>query len=227
MPVYDVRCNETIGPPPMEPAPPGSEPFPRFDGKPGMLLDAQGAVIEWVIRCNTETGEVERYDVRGTDGSRRWQTDPVTKRVVVLREIHPAPLRYVRRVGASGTLKLEVEKTTATPEWDFTTAPATADVKGFAEYPKSLDQEMIDGACFPKEVVQSSESGSGYNGRLNSIPPKPEDGSSDMRQEGNTVIMTGAIALWMLALAAEIGIPITRVPPPDEGESDAPIIVGE
>lgn len=92
MPVYDCRLNpigDAFGlPAPVVPMP--AEAFPRFGGEPGVLRDATGQALPWVIRCDTETGAVERYDVR--DGE--WQIDSATKRVVVLRETRPAPLTY-------------------------------------------------------------------------------------------------------------------------------------
>lgn len=51
-------------------------------------------------------------------------------------------------------------------EWVIEHPEAYPDVAGFRDYPKDLDLEMLAGAGIPKEVVQSSESGSGYNGRL-------------------------------------------------------------
>jgi hypothetical protein len=93
MPVYDCRLNEPLfGVPPAPDVPPGAEPFPRFDGKPGRLVDATGQVVGGYYRgCDTETGEVDRYDVR--DG--KFRIDPQTRRVVVLRVAYPAPLAYL------------------------------------------------------------------------------------------------------------------------------------
>lgn len=51
-------------------------------------------------------------------------------------------------------------------EWDVKYAQGTADVAGFREYPKDLDEEMVKGAGIPLEVIQGSDSGSGYKGRL-------------------------------------------------------------
>jgi len=51
-------------------------------------------------------------------------------------------------------------------DWDMEDDAPQADIAGFREYPRDLDMEMLDGAGIPREVVQSSESGSGYNGRL-------------------------------------------------------------
>lgn len=95
MAVYDVRLNAVPGGnlPPGRAVAPGAGPFPRFAGKPGVLLDAAGAEVRWVIRCDTETGEVERYDVRGG----KWQFDRSTGRVLVVTEFRPAPLAYVRK----------------------------------------------------------------------------------------------------------------------------------
>lgn len=91
MPLYDCRHpfpteRNTLGTPPL----PGSVPFPRFDGRPGRLYDAAGALVQFPLWCNTETGEVCRYD--GRDG--KWQTDPTTGRVALITETRPAPLEY-------------------------------------------------------------------------------------------------------------------------------------
>jgi 2'-5' RNA ligase len=51
-------------------------------------------------------------------------------------------------------------------EWDLEDDKPQGDIAGFRDYPRDLDLEMLDGAGIPREVVQSSESGSGYNGRL-------------------------------------------------------------
>ena len=93
MPVYDCRLNHPVGPR-LGPAPyplPGALPFPRFAGRAGKLVDANGVHIPFAIRCCTETGFVERYE--RVDG--RFVLDPQTFRLVVSRGVHPAPLRYV------------------------------------------------------------------------------------------------------------------------------------
>lgn len=57
------------------------------------IVDANGKHIPYLLSANTETGEVERYD-RTPDG-KRFKCDPVTKRVVIIRETHPAPLQLI------------------------------------------------------------------------------------------------------------------------------------
>lgn len=51
-------------------------------------------------------------------------------------------------------------------EWEMEEAEATADIAGFLDYPDKLDQDMIKGCGIPLEVIQGSDSGSGYKGRL-------------------------------------------------------------
>ena len=72
---------------------PGAQPFPRFAGKAGRLLDETGQIVLYPVRCDTETGDVERYDAPGG----RFKLDPGTGRVAVVRETRPAPLTYVPR----------------------------------------------------------------------------------------------------------------------------------
>lgn len=94
MPVYDARLNDRGEQPlrlPSEVIPMPAEPFPRFDGRAGRLFDANGELIEYVLRCDTETGEVVRYDRR--DGKFWLNTE--TKCLVVLTERRPAPLSYL------------------------------------------------------------------------------------------------------------------------------------
>jgi hypothetical protein len=55
---------------------------------------------------------------------------------------------------------------TEEPEWQIKDAFAQGDIAGFRDYPKDLDEEMIKGAGIPLEVIQGSDSGSGYKGRL-------------------------------------------------------------
>lgn len=51
-------------------------------------------------------------------------------------------------------------------DWEWTPPVSRTDLAGFLEYPDKLDLEMLKGAGIPQEVVASSPSGSGYNGRL-------------------------------------------------------------
>lgn len=51
-------------------------------------------------------------------------------------------------------------------DWKVEHDVPQADIAGFRDYPKDLDDEMLEGSGIPKEVVASSESGSGYNGRM-------------------------------------------------------------
>lgn len=72
-------------------------PIPRFDGRPGVLLDRNGVEIAGsdmrLVAFDTETGDVLRYAC--VDGV--YEIDAVSKRVRVWYERHPAPLRYVPR----------------------------------------------------------------------------------------------------------------------------------
>ncbi len=92
MPVYDVRLNHPLRPgfQSTRDLTPDFEPFPRFAGMPGRLLDANGVLIPWAIRCNTETGYVERYE-RVDD---RFVIDQATMRLLIVQSIYAAPLCY-------------------------------------------------------------------------------------------------------------------------------------
>jgi hypothetical protein len=71
----------------------GAEPFPRFGGLRGKLHDATGAPVEgYLIWCDTDTGELERYDY--DPKANKFAADPVTKRLLTVRETRPAPLEY-------------------------------------------------------------------------------------------------------------------------------------
>lgn len=79
MPFYAVDC-ENI---------PGAVPFPRPGG--GRLRDAHGDWLPlYVFRVDTESGRVDRYDVRGDV----WRMT-LANRPVVLSETYAAPLTYV------------------------------------------------------------------------------------------------------------------------------------
>jgi hypothetical protein len=51
-------------------------------------------------------------------------------------------------------------------EWTVKYAEAQGDVAGFLEQIDKLDAAMVEGAGIPLEVIQGSDSGSGYKGRL-------------------------------------------------------------
>lgn len=50
--------------------------------------------------------------------------------------------------------------------WEFTPSESRADVAGVRDYPKDLDQEMLRGAGIPPEVLEASQVGSGWSGRM-------------------------------------------------------------
>lgn len=50
--------------------------------------------------------------------------------------------------------------------WEFTQPEARPDVTGIREYAQDLDREMLSGAGIPPEVVEASEVGSGWSGRM-------------------------------------------------------------
>lgn len=117
MPLYDCRLPRDLTFPCGDPLP-GAEPFPRFAGRAGRLYDAAGNPVQWVVWCDTDTGELERYDRR--DG--RFQIDPATKRLLAVRETRPAPLEYRPPEGVY--------------TWDFPPDKApTVDSAGSQEYP--------------------------------------------------------------------------------------------
>lgn len=152
MPIYDCRLNDfdlLPGVPRQKPVP-GAVPFPRFDGTAGMLLDANGVEIPWILWCNTETGAVARYDVRGG----KFGTDEQTGRVVVLVETHPAPLSYVPRT--TGSEKVSTNPKSAKELLDYENSCGMFSLDNGA-----VDEGMVKSACIPKEVVAHSETGSG------------------------------------------------------------------
>lgn len=51
-------------------------------------------------------------------------------------------------------------------EWQVKYPEGHGDIAGFLEYPEKLDEAMVKGAGIPLEVIQGSDSGSGYKGRL-------------------------------------------------------------
>jgi 2'-5' RNA ligase len=53
-----------------------------------------------------------------------------------------------------------------TKAWEYKEAQALSDVAGVREYPQDLDREMSTGAGIPPEVLEASEVGSGWSGRL-------------------------------------------------------------
>lgn len=50
--------------------------------------------------------------------------------------------------------------------WEFTPSESRADVAGVRDYSKDLDQEMLRGAGIPPEVLEASQVGSGWSGRM-------------------------------------------------------------
>ncbi len=96
MPIYDARLNRPDPEPPTAKGIiPGAAPFPRFDGEPGVLKDANGVVIDCIVFwCNTETGLVGHG--KGPDGKFRF--DQRDGRLVVIETYFPAPLTCTRRV---------------------------------------------------------------------------------------------------------------------------------
>ncbi len=88
MPLYDSRNTTMVSGNPREVPMRGSVSFPV--GWRG-TVDADGKMISPLLWCDTDTGDVGRYD---TDPVlQKWQIDPVTKLVRILYERHPAPLR--------------------------------------------------------------------------------------------------------------------------------------
>jgi hypothetical protein len=82
-------------------------------------------------------------------------------------------------------------------EWVYEPSAGHADVAGFLDYPDKLDDDMLKGACIPKEVVASAESGSGYNGRL-----LPYQGFLSIVDELSGVVV-GQCEPWLRPLVAE------------------------
>lgn len=78
MPRYDIRPDR----------PDDALPFPHTGGH---LLDATGAAVPFPVAYDPDSGEVERYD-RDSGG---FRIDPRTRRVALIREVRPAPLKYV------------------------------------------------------------------------------------------------------------------------------------
>ncbi len=102
MPRYDVAMNEILDRGGVVPAGLDKGPFPRFNGRCGILVDANGAVVspsDTVIMtaCDTETGEVEHLAIGEVlpDGRIRFKTLPVSGRVVTAVTVFPAPMQYV------------------------------------------------------------------------------------------------------------------------------------
>lgn len=80
MPLYDIEPGAN---------PFGALPFPS----PCRVIDAAGKQVPYAVRCDTDTGRVERYDVTAdpAGGPWVWATD-LRGRPVVVRETRPAPL---------------------------------------------------------------------------------------------------------------------------------------
>ncbi len=68
----------------------------------------------------------------------------------------------------NSTLVIEntINPATEEYEWMVDYAEGRGDIAGFLEYPDVLDKAMVEGAGIPLEVIQGSDSGSGYKGRL-------------------------------------------------------------
>lgn len=68
----------------------------------------------------------------------------------------------------NGVLLLEntVNPATNEYEWEVDYAEGHGDIAGFIERVDKLDERMVKGAGIPLEVIQGSDSGSGYKGRL-------------------------------------------------------------
>jgi 2'-5' RNA ligase len=61
--------------------------------------------------------------------------------------------------------------------WDRIPPASRADVAGIRDYPKDLDQEILTGLGIPPEVLEASEVGSGWSGRM--VPAAAYFGSVD------------------------------------------------
>lgn len=86
MPLYDCRHRELVSGIPDDPPMRNSLPFPAdWNG----TVDADGKLLSPLLWCDTESGDVGRYD--RTDGN--YEIDSNTRRLRILYERHPAPLR--------------------------------------------------------------------------------------------------------------------------------------
>lgn len=61
--------------------------------------------------------------------------------------------------------------------WEFEDPKTRSDVGGVLDYPKELDREILIGLGIPPEVIEASEVGSGWSGRM--IPAEAYLGSAD------------------------------------------------
>lgn len=99
---YDIKLNEVIDKGGEIPADHIVQPFPRFNGRCGLLIDANGVVVSpsgtmIMTACDTETGEVEHLAIDKVlpSGRIRFKTLPVSGRPVTQVSVFPAPMRYV------------------------------------------------------------------------------------------------------------------------------------
>ena len=60
-------------------------------GRPCKVFDANGVELRWVLRCDTETGEVEQHATDPETG--KIQIDIAKGEIVQQTKFYPAPLR--------------------------------------------------------------------------------------------------------------------------------------
>lgn len=63
-------------------------------GKPVIVFDADGVEVTHCVRCDTETGEVERFEV---DINGRYVFDEAGGSINRVKEVLPRPLRVVQQ----------------------------------------------------------------------------------------------------------------------------------
>jgi len=116
-------------------------------------------------------------------------------------------------------------------KWDVEWAQGQPDVAGLREYPQDLDREMLIGAGIPPEVLEASEVGSGWSGRM--IPLLAFFGSVDelagtITEEFDRLVLRHLVRLnfggaWYelepLSLAEEIKKQATAGPGGSEGKN--------
>lgn len=105
MPKYDSVLNGAAERGHLWPEDHPVQPFPRFNGRPGRLIDATGFVVSpdalMLTACDTETGEVEHADVcPRPDTGPKYAPLPISGRLVTQVTVFPAPLRYVAPEGS-------------------------------------------------------------------------------------------------------------------------------
>jgi hypothetical protein len=69
---------------------------------------------------------------------------------------------------AGGTMAISSDVNPATNQrkWEYIPPESYSDVAGLREYPQDLDREILTGAGIPPEVLEASEVGSGWSGRM-------------------------------------------------------------